>query len=140
MHVRKGENVSGERVRAMDSSSVVATARVSRSESLFRHVITRFLRSGGGGGGVDRRLGRDIFVSFGTVSERLLTEARMLSWRGDGGGRSNRLGRWHWKSLVKLELVKVLMCVGVLEMMGGGLNIWEERKNTGMKEEQWWWW
>lgn len=41
----------------MDSSSVVATERVSRSASLLRHVMTRCLRSlvdGGGEVGEDR--------------------------------------------------------------------------------------
>nr|GMD21012.1 hypothetical protein Iba_chr07fCG10100 [Ipomoea batatas] len=43
--VRKGANPSFCSPRAMASSSVVAAASVSRSDSRFRHVITRFLKS-----------------------------------------------------------------------------------------------
>lgn len=43
--MRKGENESSERVLAMDSSSIVAIDKVSRSESLLRQVITRVLTS-----------------------------------------------------------------------------------------------
>ncbi|GFY88357.1 ARM repeat superfamily protein [Actinidia rufa] len=43
--LRNGEKASCVRLRAIDSSSVVATASVSRSESLLRHEITLCLRS-----------------------------------------------------------------------------------------------
>ena len=44
MQERKEENESWFRVLAMDSSSAAAPARVSRSESLLRHVMTRCRR------------------------------------------------------------------------------------------------
>lgn len=47
MHERKEEKVSLFRVLAMDSSSTVAPASVSRSESLLRQVMTRCRRLGG---------------------------------------------------------------------------------------------